>query len=129
MGLLIYAGFIFLVSLAALRKQSRLLLFFLQFQSFLFVFFFFWITRDNYQILQVKKIGYQLEKVTNNFREPARAVSIGGDQSKDDIYSPDLPPGAAKLVPSVSASQVQVSIASEGILATQNRLPLNSVLL
>src|SRR5688572_29054710 len=120
MGLLIYAGFIFLISLAALRKQSRLLLFFLQFQSFLFVFFFFWVTRDNYQILQVKKIGYQLEKVTTNFREPARSVSIGGDQVRDDIYSAELPPAAVKLTPSVSAAHVQVSVASDGILAMQN---------
>src|SRR5688572_29285326 len=129
MGLLIYAGLIFLLSLAALRKQSRLLLFFLQFQSFLFVFFFFWFTRDNYRIVQVKKIGYQMEKVTNNFREPARTVSIGGDQLKDDIYASDLPSRAVRITPSLSANQTEVSLVSDGLLAMRDRLPLNAVTL
>src|SRR5918996_1445968 len=97
MALLIYAGLVFLLSLAALKKQSRLILFLLQFQSFLFLFFFFWFTRDNYQILQVQKVGYQFDRVTNNFREPARSISIGGDQLKDDVYSNDLAPAAVRV--------------------------------
>ncbi len=125
MGLLIYAGLIFFFSVAALRRQSRLILFLLQFHSFLFVFFFFWFTRENYQILQVRKVGYQIQKVTNDYRNPARTVSIGGDQLKDDIYTAELPPSAVKITPALSGTQAQLSVATEGILAMQGRTPLN----
>ncbi|MCI0412211.1 hypothetical protein L0222_05330 [bacterium] len=127
MGLLIYAGLVFLLSLAALKKQSRLILFLLQFQSFLFVFFFFWFTLENYQILQVQKVGYQFEKITNNFRDPARSVSIGGDQAKDDLYSADLPPAAIRITPSLSATQADVKVLADGILVLRGRLPLNAM--
>jgi hypothetical protein len=127
MGLLIYAGLVFLLSLAALKKQSRLILFLLQFQSFLFVFFFFWFTRDNYQILQVQKIGYQFERVTNNFRDPARSISIGGDQLKDDVYSTDLPPAAIRVTPLLSSTQAEVKVLADGILVLQGHSPLNAL--
>ena len=127
MGLLIYAGLVLLLTLAALKKQSRLLLFFLQFQSFLFVFFFFWFTRDNYRIVQVKKIGYQMEKVTNDFRAPARSVSLGGDQGKDDIFVDDVPPASVWITPALSGSQSDVSIVSDGLLAMRGTVPLNAV--
>lgn len=129
MGLLIYAGLIFLFSVAALKRQSRLLLFFLQFQSFLFVFFFFWVTRDNYQILQVKKVGYQLQKITNDFRRPARIVTIGGDQKTDDIYSAALPPAAVKITPSLSGGPSTIAVPTQGLLAMQDRTPLNVAVL
>ena len=129
MGLLIFAGLTFLFSLAALKKQSRLLLFLLQFHTFLFVFFFFWVTRDNYQIVQIKKLGYQLEKVTDNFREPARKIAIGGDPAKDDIYIDDLPPRAVQIIPAVAANQVELHLQTDGLLATSGQFPLNAVTL
>jgi hypothetical protein len=129
MGLLIYAGLVFLLGFAALKRQSRLLLILLQIQSFLFVFVFFWLTRPDYQIIQVRKLGYEFDKITNDFRNPARPVLFGRDQQKDDVFIQDIPAGAVRLTPSLASSDTKLSVLKDGIFILRNSAPLNALFL
>ncbi len=129
MGLLIYAGITSLLALAILKKQSRSFLLLLQFLPFLFLFFFLWFTRSNYQILHVKKVGYQFEKVTTDFRSPSRRVSIGGDQQKDDVFTSDLSPNAVQITPSLSGLNSEIAVPNDGVIVSQNQQYLNALYL
>src|SRR3990172_9451984 len=129
MGLLIYASLALLLTLAILRKYSRFVLLVLQLLPFLFLFAFLWISRANYQVLQVKKVGYQFEKVTKDYREPSRGIFMGGDQQKDDLFVPSLPPGAIKLTPSLASSTIDVSLQTNGVLLMRNEEWVNAITL
>ncbi len=127
MAIFLYGCLTLLLAALALRKKSKLVLLTLSFLPFAFVLTFLWLTRSNYRILQVRKIGYQFEKVASDYRQPARSVLLGGDRQKDDVYLPELPPTAIKITPSLVDSSAELEMLSDGMLLTQNQEPVNAV--
>ena len=99
MSLLIYGTLTLLISFLAFRKRSKTWQLLLQALPLVFISSFLWSTRDNYQILHVKKLGYQFTKTTNDYRNPARAISIGGNATRDELLHPQLPENAILIRP------------------------------
>src|SRR3990172_6872547 len=104
MELLIYATVTLLLTLLALQKRSKGCQLLLQFVPFTFLFLFLWWTRENYSVLQVRKLGYQFKKSTTDYLHPARAVTLGGSQQSDDLFYGELAPNSVQLIPSLADS-------------------------
>ena len=127
MPLLAYAVGTVLLCAAAWRSRSRFVLFLLQFLPFVFLFGFLWFSQDGYRTLQVRKLGYEFEKTTGDYRSPARVVKLGGDREKDDLYSESLPAGAIRIIPSLVDTSIEIETTAGGILIERNGSLLNSV--
>lgn len=129
MALLIYALVASLLTVLAVRARSKGALFFLQLLPILFLPMFLWSTRENYRVLQVRKIGYEFDRISDDYRNPARTVTIGGDRQVDQVYAPDLPPGAVRITPSLVDRTSRVEVDAAGVLLFRNRDLVNSCFL
>lgn len=127
MAVVAYAVVSVLLCAAALRSRSRFLVFALHFLPFLFLFGFLWISQSGYKTLQVRKLGYEFEKATGDYRNPARAVTLGGNRDRDDLYFENLPQGAVRITPSLHGTSVDVESVSGGVLIERNGSLLNSM--
>jgi hypothetical protein len=127
MAILLFACLTVLFALFSYWKRSRFFQFLLQFLPFCFLFFFLWFVRDHYEIVQVHKLGYQFEKITNDYRSPSRSVIIGGNQEVDDLFSQKLPASAVKITPSLNDNSLDVRALQDGVLIVCNGEPLNEV--
>ncbi len=127
MAVFLYGCLTFLLVILGLRKKSKLALITLSFLPFAFVLTFLWLTQENYRIVQIRKMGYQFEKVSRDYRQPSRSVLLGGDRQKDDLYLSELPAGAVRITPSLVDTSSELELHSDGVLVTRNQVPLNSV--
>src|ERR1041384_3723615 len=127
MGLFAYGLLACLLSLIAFRSRSRTILLLLQALPIVFLFTFLWLTRGQYDILQVRKIGYEFEKVGEDLQHPGRTIFIGGDQQKDDIFSENLPNHAIRVTPSLTDSSFEIENVANGVLIFRNNDPMNIV--
>lgn len=127
MAVFAYAVVSVLLCATALRSRSRFLVFALHFLPFFFLFAFLWISQSGYKTVQVRKLGYEFEKATGDYLNPAREVSVGGNRDRDDLYFENLPPGAVRVAPSLHGTSFEVEAVSGGVLIERNGALLNSV--
>jgi hypothetical protein len=129
MALLIYAVVATLLLFTALRTRSRFSMLLLQVLPVLFLFVFFWVTRDGYRVLQIRKLGYEFDRVSGDYHKPARTVTIGGDRDGDAVFVGDLPGSAVRITPSLVDGSSRVEVNSGGVLLFRNDELLNRRLL
>ena len=127
MAVFVYAVVSALLCAAALRTRSRLLFFALPFLPFFFLFGFLWFSQSAYRTIQVRKLGYEFDKAGEDYRNPARTISIGGDRDKDDLFLQGLDSGAVQVTPSLHSASFDVHASSGGVLVERNGVLLNSV--
>lgn len=129
MSLLIYAGLAVGLTLAAYRSRGTFYTLLLQVLPFAFLFCFLWMSRDRYEVLQVRKVGYQFDKATTDYRSPARSIYLGGDRKKDDLYDAALPQQAVRITPALHETSVAVDVLEQGVLLFRNQDPANVIVL